>query len=137
MRRQVPHSVLSTGVESVWTFPSATTAKEQPLPLTAVRYTPEGLDDSNRAKPGSVTRLPIRIERNPGSTPTETNSIRLEMSVDDGANWRKLPVARTGSGWSAMVPNPSTAGFVSLRAVATDTAGTGLTQTITRAYAVG
>ena len=25
MRRQVPHSALSTGVESVWTFPSATT----------------------------------------------------------------------------------------------------------------
>jgi hypothetical protein len=42
MRRQVPHSALSTGVESVWTFPSATTAKEQPLPLTAVRYSPGG-----------------------------------------------------------------------------------------------
>ncbi|RVX45786.1 subtilisin family serine protease [Nonomuraea polychroma] len=137
MRRQVPHSALSTGVESVWTFPSATTAKAQPLPLTAVRYSPEGLDDSNRAKPGSVTRLPVRIERNPGSAPVQATSVRLEMSVDDGANWRKIPVARTGSGWSAMVPNPGTAGFVSLRAVVTDAAGLGLTQTITRAYAVG
>ncbi|MBT2234236.1 hypothetical protein [Nonomuraea sp. NEAU-A123] len=137
MRRQVPHSTLSTGVESVWTFPSAPTAKEQPLPLTAVRYSPVGLDDSNRAKPGSVTRLPVRIERNPGSAPVEAESVRLEMSVDDGANWRRIPVVRTGSGWSATVPNPSTAGFVSLRAVVTGTAGIGLTQTIIRAYAVG
>ncbi|MFG1679637.1 S8 family serine peptidase [Nonomuraea sp. NPDC049269] len=137
MRRQVQHSALSTGVESVWTFPSATTAKEQPLPLTAVRYSPEGLDTSNRAKPGSVTRVPVRIERNPGSAKAEAKSIRLEMSTDDGANWRKIPVVRTGSGWTATVPNPATAGFVSLRAVVTDTAGVGVTQTITRAYAVG
>ncbi|MEV7908112.1 hypothetical protein, partial [Streptomyces anulatus] len=53
MRRQVPHSALSTAVESVWRFRSATTAKEQPLPLTAVRYSPAGLDEANRAKPGS------------------------------------------------------------------------------------
>ncbi|MEV1249895.1 S8 family serine peptidase [Nonomuraea sp. NPDC049750] len=137
MRRQVPHSALSTGVESVWTFPSATTAKAQPLPLTAVRYDPEGLDTSNRAKPGSVTRLPIRIERNAGSAPVKAKSVRLEMSGDDGANWRKIPVVRTGSGWSAMVPNPGEAGFVSLRAVVTDAEGIGLTQTITRAYAIG
>ncbi|HUR08415.1 MAG TPA: hypothetical protein VM347_38155 [Nonomuraea sp.] len=130
-------ATLSTEVNTAWTFPSATTAKEQPLPLTAVRYSPQGLDESNRAKPGSVTRLPIRIERNPGSAPVETKSVRLEMFVDDGANWRKIPVVRTGSGWSAMVPNPSTAGFVSLRAVMTGTGGIRLTQTITRAYAVG
>ena len=64
-------------------------------------------------------------------------SIGLEMSTDDGANWHKIPVHRTGSGWTAVLPNPRAAGFVSLRAVVTDTAGSGLTQTITRAYAVG
>ncbi|WP_067137128.1 hypothetical protein [Microtetraspora malaysiensis] len=137
MRRQVPYSTLSTGVESVWKFRSATTAKEQPLPLTAVRYSPAGLDESNRAKPGSTTRLPLWIERNPGSAEAEATSVRLEMSVDDGANWRRIAVVPTASGWTAMVPNPRTAGFVSLRAVVTDTSGTGLTQTITRAYAVG
>ncbi|WP_433348637.1 S8 family serine peptidase [Microtetraspora malaysiensis] len=137
MHRQVPHSILSTGVESVWTFRSATTAKEQPLPLMAMRYAPAGLDESNRAKPGSTTRLPMWIERNPGSTRAETTSVRLEMSVDDGASWRQIPVVPTPSGWAAMLPNPRTAGFVSLRAVVTDTAGTGLTQTITRAYGVG
>ncbi|MEO3872621.1 S8 family serine peptidase [Nonomuraea sp. B12E4] len=134
MRRQ---ATLSTEVTSVWTFPSATTAKQQPLPLMAVRYSPEGLDDSNRAKPGSTTRLPLWVERNPGSTKAKAKSIRLEMSADDGATWRGIPVTRTSSGWTAMLANPRTAGFVSLRAVVTDTAGNAATQTITRAYAVG
>ncbi|PRX66969.1 hypothetical protein B0I32_105409 [Nonomuraea fuscirosea] len=35
------------------------------------------------------------------------------------------------------VSTPAGPGFVSLRAVATGTEGTGVTQTITRAYAVG
>ncbi|MFI7538510.1 S8 family serine peptidase [Streptosporangium sp. NPDC049376] len=185
MRRQVPYSTLSTAVESAWTFRSATTAKEQPLPLTAVRYGPAGLDPFNRAKPGSLTRLPLWLDHNPGSSPSagpssdssaasssvssaapssgssagssagtssgsstrssagtsgwssSRTSIRLEMSVDDGAHWRRIPVIRTGSGWTSMVPNPRTPGFVSLRATVTDPSGTDLTQTITRAYAIG
>ena len=36
-----------------------------------------------------------------------------------------------------MVPNPGEAGFVSLRAAVTDAEGIGVTQTITRAYAIG
>ncbi|MEU7859882.1 S8 family serine peptidase [Nonomuraea sp. NPDC049141] len=134
MRRQ---ATLSTEVKSVWTFPSATTAEEQPLPLMAVRYSPEGLDDFNRARPGSTTRMPVWVERNPGSPKAGVKSIRLEMSADDGATWRGVPVTRTGSGWTAMLTNPPAAGFVSLRATVTDSAGDGVTQTITRAYAVG
>ncbi|MFD1936048.1 S8 family serine peptidase [Nonomuraea mangrovi] len=137
MRRQVPYSALSTGVESVWTFTSSNTAEERPLPLMAMRYAPAGLDDSNRAKPGSLTPLPMWTERNPGSAKAEVKSVRLEMSSDDGTTWRRIPVVRTGQGWTAVVPNPRTPGFVSLRAVVTDAAGAGLTQTITRAYAVG
>ncbi|WP_433512242.1 hypothetical protein ACQP2T_52240 [Nonomuraea sp. CA-143628] len=116
-------SALSTAAESVWTFRSGTTAKEQALPLMAVRFRPEGLDDANRAAAGSVTRLPLWIERDPGSEQAAIRSLRLEMSADDGAHWRAVPVARTGSGWTAAVPNSSTTGFVSLRAVATDMLG--------------
>ncbi|WP_188191403.1 S8 family serine peptidase, partial [Nonomuraea sp. SYSU D8015] len=137
MRREVPHSALSTEVTSVWTFRSATTDGERPLPLMAVRYRPTGLDDSNRAEPGTATRLPLWIERNPGSQKAEARSVRLEMSTDDGASWRRVPVQRAGTGWTAVVPNPRTAGFVSLRATVTDTAGSGVTQTVLRAYAVG
>ncbi|MGV9308872.1 S8 family serine peptidase [Nonomuraea sp. NPDC003727] len=136
-RRQVPYSTLSTGVDATWTFPSSTATTEQPLPLMAVRYTPAGLDDHNRARPASLTRLPLSVERNPGAAKAEVTSVRLEMSTDDGTTWRRIPVVRTGSGWTAAVPNPGTAGFVSLRASAHDSAGASVTQTITRAYAVG
>ncbi|MFI9559254.1 S8 family peptidase [Nonomuraea endophytica] len=136
VRRDVPHSTLSTGVESVWSFRSATTAGERPLPLLAVRYSPEGLDTSNRAKAGGVTRLPLRVERNPGSASAKVVSIRLEMSADEGANWRPVPVIRIGRDWRAVLTNPSAPGFVSLRAAVTDSAGDTLTQTILRAYAV-
>ncbi|MFF4988194.1 S8 family serine peptidase [Streptosporangium saharense] len=194
MHRRVPYSTLSTAVESKWTFHSTTTFEEEPLPLLAVRYGPAALDTSNRAKPGSVTRLPLRLEHNPSTGRTSSGSsggssggnsvqslvqpsgqslgqslvqaadqpsgessdgssaqtvaqpssrssgrpsIRLEMSVDDGAHWRQVPVIRTGSNWTAMVPNPRTPGFVSLRATVTNPSGTNLTQTITRAYAIG
>ncbi|WP_433519474.1 hypothetical protein ACQP2T_30390 [Nonomuraea sp. CA-143628] len=59
------------------------------------------------------------------------------MSSDDGANWLALPSVPTGSGWTAAVPNPRTAGFVSLRVTASDTSGTSVKQTVIRAYAVG
>ncbi|WP_177245494.1 S8 family serine peptidase [Streptosporangium canum] len=137
MRRQVPYSTLSTAVDAVWTFRSASTAKEQPLPLMAVRYAPAGLDDLNRAKPGSLTRMPLWVERNPGAANAAVRSVRLEMSSDDGTSWRRVPVAPTASGWTAVVANPRTPGSVSLRVTATDASGAGLTQTIIRAYAVG
>lgn len=198
MHRKVPYSTLSTAVESVWTFRSSTTVREESLPLLAVRYGPAALDASNRAKPGSVTRLPLWLEPNPSTGRTSVgpsfgslgessggpsggnsvrsmvqpsiqsmgqsmvqpadqpsgessdrssaqtvtqsssrSSIRLEMSVDDGAHWRQVPVIRTGPDWTAAVPNPRTPGFVSLRATVTNSSGTTLTQTITRAYAIG
>ncbi|MFF5208116.1 S8 family serine peptidase [Streptosporangium sp. NPDC000396] len=137
MRRQVPYSTLSTAVDSRWTFRSAHTAAKQPLPLMAVRYAPAGLDDLNRAKPGSLTRLPLWVERNPGAPEAAVTSVRLEMSVDDGTSWHRIPAVPTPSGWTSAVPNPRTPGFVSLRVTATDASGAGVTQTITRAYAVG
>lgn len=137
MRRQVPHSALSSSVESAWTFTSERTSEGRPLPLVAVRYAPAGLDSFNRARPGTVTRLPVRVERNPGAPQAKVTSLRLEMSSDDGTSWRPLPSVPTGSGWTAVVPNPRTPGFVSLRVTATDTSRTTVKQTVIRAYAVG
>ncbi|MEV0350304.1 S8 family serine peptidase [Nonomuraea sp. NPDC050680] len=134
LRRQVPYSTLSTAVDAVWTVRSAHTAGERPLPLMAMRYAPAGLDDLNRAAPGSMTRLPMWLEGSPGAP---VKSVRLEMSDDDGATWRLIPTARAGSGWTATVPNPRTPGHVSLRTRVEDASGAGLTQTVIRAYAVG
>ncbi|MEU7739096.1 S8 family serine peptidase [Nonomuraea sp. NPDC049158] len=130
-------SALSTKVESAWTFRSQRTAEPRPLPLTAVRYAPEGLDDHNRAKPGSTTVIPVSLQRNPGASAPRATSITLEASFDDGANWRPVRLAHAGSGWTARIANPAAPGFVSLRAKVTDAAGDRATQTITRAYAIG
>ncbi|MFI6920846.1 hypothetical protein ACIBIZ_12910 [Nonomuraea spiralis] len=133
MRRQVPHSVLSSSVETAWTFTSGRTPEAKPPPLLAVRYAPADLDAFSRARAGTVTRVPVRGERNPGAPQAQVTSLRLEMSFDDGTSWLPVPAVPAGSGWTAAVPNPRTAGFVSLRATATDTSGT----TVIRAYAVG
>ncbi|WP_169789214.1 S8 family serine peptidase [Nonomuraea candida] len=136
-RRQVPYATLSTAVDAVWTFPSSGTTEPQPLPLMAVRFAPAGLDDFNRARTGSLTRLPVWIERNPGAAASLVKSLHLEVSFDEGGTWRPVPVHRTSSGWTALIANPGTPGFVSLRATAKDAADAGLTQTIHRAYAIG
>ncbi|MGW2154638.1 S8 family serine peptidase [Nonomuraea sp. NPDC001699] len=131
-RRQVPYSTLSTAVESVWTFRSSRADGRRPPPLTAVRLTPTTLDDHNRARPGTRTPLTLTLEPRQEST-----RVRLETSSDDGRTWRPVPVTRSAQGRLAVVPNPRTAGFVSLRATVIDTPTTRLTQTIIRAYAVG
>ncbi|MEU1393615.1 MULTISPECIES: S8 family serine peptidase [unclassified Nonomuraea] len=136
MRRQVPHSLLSSSVETAWTFTSERTSRAKPLPLLAVRYAPEDLDAFSRARAGTVTRVPVWVERNPGAPQARVTSLRLEMSVDDGASWVPVPAVAVGSRWIAAVPNPRTAGSVSVRATATDTSGTTVRETIVRAYAV-
>ncbi|MBN6051086.1 S8 family serine peptidase [Nonomuraea sp. RK-328] len=135
-RRQSPDAALSTSVDIDWTFASARTETSRPLPLAAVRYAPAGLDDSNRAKRGSLLRTSLWVERNPGAPKAAVRSLQVEMSTDDGASWRQVPIVPSETGWTALIANPRTPGFVSLRATATDTAGARVTQTITRAYAV-
>ncbi|WP_157247285.1 S8 family serine peptidase [Nonomuraea typhae] len=124
-------SPLSPRVESQWTFRSAHTAKAEELPLMTVRYTPAGLDDANRATQ-KVTPVPIRVERAPGAV----RSLRLEVSHDDGATWKRVPVVRSGPGWTALVANPGSGGAVSLRAGVTADGGAGAVQTVIRAWAV-
>ncbi|MFI7709230.1 S8 family serine peptidase [Nonomuraea sp. NPDC049480] len=130
--RRPSSSTLSTTVDAVWTVRSARAEGERPLPLMAMRYAPAGLDEFNRAAAGSLTRLPMWLER---STPVK--SVRLEMSADDGATWRPVPTVRAGSEWTATVLNPRTPGHVSLRVRVEGTSGASLTQTVIRAYAVG
>ncbi|GGS85436.1 hypothetical protein ACFFV7_47175 [Nonomuraea spiralis] len=94
------------------------TLEAKPLPLLAARYAPADLDAFSRARSGTVTRVPVRVERNPGASQAQVTSLRLEMSFDDGASRLPVPAVPAGSGWTAAVPNPRTAGFVSLRATA-------------------
>ncbi|MET8121637.1 hypothetical protein [Micromonospora sp. NPDC005189] len=63
-------------------------------------------------------------------------AVTVAVSYDDGRNWRPVPVNRNGAGWLASVPH-SRAGYVSLRAKATDADGNAVEQTVIGAYQVG
>ncbi|MBB5630521.1 S8 family serine peptidase [Sphaerisporangium krabiense] len=129
-RRDVPYAALATAIDASWTFTSAHTDDSTPLAVPSVRFAPEGLDAYNRARPGTVTEIPITADGGELDTPV------VEASFDDGATWRTLQVRRNGEGWTTSVTNPATPGPVTLRATATGPGGVQVKQTIIRAYAV-
>ncbi|GAB4052638.1 S8 family peptidase [Catellatospora paridis] len=133
--RSDPEFTLSTVVEAEWTFKSGHVADGDlvKLPLTAIRYTP-ALDIDNRAPAGRLFTIPVSLDRQVGAAPGRTRSLTVEASYDDGKTWHKLPVLRFGEQATALVYHPAGAGFVSLRAAATDTAGNTVKQTVLRAY---
>jgi subtilisin family serine protease len=130
-------ATLSTRVAAVWTFKSArvTGTKPKRLPLSSVRFSP-AVDLSNTAKAGRTVEVGIGIDRQVGSTATKNKSLTVEVSYDDGRTWKRVTVRGSGDARTAVVSHPATAGFVSLRATAADTAGNTVKQTVIRAYRI-
>ncbi|MET8153313.1 S8 family serine peptidase [Actinoplanes sp. NPDC049668] len=128
---------LSTSVSAAWTFRSATTG-ETPvrLPLSTVRFSPP-VDAKNVAPAGRAFAIPVTVERTTGSAARPNRALTVDFSTDDGRTWRKAKVRGTGDRRVVLVSNPAGAGFVSLRANATDAAGNTAAVTVLRAYAVG
>ncbi len=126
-----PDGATGNRVDTEWRFRSARTEEAAALPLLAVRLAPRGLDTMNRAKAGTTTEIPVRIE----GTPAGKRLTSIEASFDDGATWHAVPVRAGGDGWLAVVDNPGS-GFVSLRAKATADGGSAVTHTFVRAYVV-
>ncbi|MEE6260204.1 molybdopterin-binding protein [Plantactinospora sonchi] len=126
---------LSTRVSASWTFRSGRPANGQTrhLPVQAVRFAPE-LDGRNAAPAGREFRVPVRVQRQAGAEPAGCASLTVDVSYDDGRTWRPARVTGTGPNRIAVLTHPTGAGFVSLRASATDTAGNTVRQTTIRAY---
>jgi hypothetical protein len=135
--RHVSYTNLSTRVTGVWTFRSGRPDSDtiQMRPLLAVRYSVPGLDDQNRAKARRRVAIPIEVLRSPHHQAVNAESLKVWASTDDGATWHSVTVRRRGTGWLAIVHNPP-AGYVSLRATASDADGNRVTETIIHAYAV-
>ncbi|HEX6343721.1 S8 family serine peptidase [Umezawaea sp.] len=125
-------STVSTRVGAAWTFRSRGdgSGEERTLPLSVLRFQPK-LDEVNAAPAGRLLRVPLVVEENPGSPGGQIRRIAVEVSFDDGATWRRVPVV----GESALVLNGGP-GFASLRAKATDSRGNTSETTVIRAYAV-
>jgi hypothetical protein len=129
-----PQAVLSTRITAAWTFRSQHVDGDEPepLPLLAVRFAPE-LDAHNRVPAGGRYQIPLSIDRL-GDVGRIARP-HVEASFDDGRHWTPLRVTRRpGHRYVASLTHPRTAGFVSLRATATDDHGNTVQQTIIRAY---
>ncbi|WP_203996856.1 S8 family peptidase [Virgisporangium aurantiacum] len=128
---------LSTTVNTEWSFRSGTVPGTEPvnLPLSVIRFTPP-LSPTNTAPAGKVWAVPVEVQGQPDSAAGRARTLTVEVSFDDGATWRRAPVVRSGQHGVVLLRHPAKAGFVSLRAASTDTAGNSVKQTIIRAYEI-
>ena len=130
-------NTLSTKVTGEWTYRSGNVPGDTPrnLAASAVRFTPP-LTDRNTAPAGTVWLVPVEVQRQSDSAAGRARTLTVEVSFDDGATWRAVPVLRLGRHALVAVHNPA-AGFVSFRAASADAAGNTVKLTVIRAYAVG
>ncbi|MEU4549412.1 hypothetical protein [Nonomuraea dietziae] len=126
-------ATLSTRTSTAWRFRSEHAEGDNPLPLpvSVIRFSPK-LDARNTAPSGGTYRIPVRVERQPGSSAGGVRRLTVETSFDDGATWSPAQI-RKGQ---VVVNHPAVEGFVSLRAKAADTAGNIVEQTVIRAYRI-
>jgi hypothetical protein len=126
---------LSTTVNAEWTFRSGATSGNVPLALSAVKFAPP-VSETNTAPAGKTVLVPVTVQRQPGSAAATARTLTVEVSYDDGATWHPAPVVWSGQNRVVTLRHPAAAGFVSLRAASTDTAGNTVKQTIIRAYRI-
>jgi hypothetical protein len=107
-----------------------------------IQHMPTGLNGYNRAKPGSVTTVALKLNRyvlwediKRGANPT-LKSLTTKVSFDGGKTWKSVPVKKINGVWAAVVTNPAS-GAVSIRTRATYTSGGYTEAGIQRAYAIG
>ncbi|MEJ3748660.1 S8 family serine peptidase [Actinomycetes bacterium KLBMP 9797] len=126
---------LSTRTRVEWTFRSGHVDGDAlaRLDTSVVRFTPR-LAAGETAPAGRRFDIPFAVRRQPGSSAGPVRTLTVEVSFDDGATWTPAAVRRHGERGVATVRHPAGAGYASLRATSTDTAGNTVTQTVIRAY---
>ena len=73
-----------------------------------------------------------------GSGSAKVTGLRFWTSLDDGETWQAATVDPLGGGRvSAPLPEPAEGRAVSIRVKAADAGGSGIDQTIIRAYRIG
>ena len=75
------------------------------------------------------------MHRQQGAAPASVTGLTLSVSYDDGATWSNVATTNRGGGhFGATIHNQTSGQHVSLRVQASDSGGSGITQTIIRAY---
>ncbi|AGL19347.1 Subtilisin-like protein serine protease-like protein [Actinoplanes sp. N902-109] len=116
---------------SMWMSFYANPAKERTVPVAVPRLSPNGLDMSNRAKPGSTTTVDIKVQG------TAARTVTAKASFDNGKTWKTVSVRKSGTIWKATVKNPVKGGMIGLRTQAKTQDGYTTEVTVYRAYRVG
>ncbi|MEU1028227.1 S8 family serine peptidase [Streptomyces mirabilis] len=127
-QRRADWTRYSTSTHTEWSFSSAHTDTRTALPLLSVDYDLHGLDLLNRAEAKKKTKLGLSVRDQAGSI--KAGSLKAWVSYDDGTSWKEVEV-RHGL---AEFKHPKGAEFVSLRVLASDSAGNQIDQTVLRAY---
>ncbi|WP_173056291.1 S8 family serine peptidase [Phytohabitans houttuyneae] len=123
----------ATRTETSWEFRSARPAagRTEPLPLLQIGYgVPADLTGYVSGRHPHL--LGLTLWHQEGLRAPRGTTLRVEVSLDEGAKWRGVPVIRHGDGYRALIPAGT--GSVSLRVHARDGAGNAVTQTVIRAY---
>ena len=108
----------------------------------SVHLVPAGLSMTNKAKPGSTTKVAIKLLRggvDPDAkrgTDPKLSKLTTQMSPDSGKTWRTVPVQKINGTWYATVTNPTTSA-VALKTRATFAGGAYTEVTVFRAYGIG
>ena len=130
------HSIES---HTAWTFRAETTESDDYvyLPLLQLDYhLPTDLRGAVRGGHEQRFGLTAFHESDVTGAGSVTDGT-LEVSYDDGATWKRVPLEQTGDGsWSGEVRVPRGAAFGSLRATGADDAGNQVTQEVIRAFSV-
>ncbi|MFU8874599.1 hypothetical protein [Micromonospora sp. SL4-19] len=127
---------VSTRVDTAWTFRSAgpTGTNPVPVPLLSVDYALP-LDVANKPTDGTAS---CTVRQAHGVTVQKITSFELWTSVDDGASWQSVTTSPSSADtFAAQLPKPAAGQAVSLRVKATADGGSGIEQTIIRAYLAG
>ncbi|MEU4093228.1 S8 family serine peptidase [Streptomyces sp. NPDC026673] len=125
----------SVTTRTEWNFTSGQPAADtyDVLPLIQLDYTVKGMNKAGRTdRRAAVTVTPSHLAGAPRSDTIGT--VRLEVSYDDGATWKRAALTRTSAGWSTHLNAPAKAKFVTLRTSAADKQGNTVTQRISRAF---
>ncbi|WP_197322300.1 S8 family serine peptidase, partial [Saccharomonospora sp. NB11] len=122
-------------VKAEWTFRSEYADGTVDVPLLAVRFEPD-LGEDSVVKAGEKLRIPVRVQRNGDAKEPTLAALQVEASFDGGESWKVVKHKTSRGDRYVTVTAPKGAKDVSLRAVAKDTEGNEVKQTIIGAYLV-
>ncbi|SIR74611.1 S8 family serine peptidase [Micromonospora avicenniae] len=123
---------ISTKVNTSWTFRSAgpSGTGSVPLPLLAVDYALP-MDAGNHLVGGTGE---FTVRQTQGVPAQKVTSFQVWTSTDDGKTWQVARATRHDDAYNVELPSPAAGQAVSLRVKADASGGSGIDQTIIRAY---